>query len=74
MIKSLWWPGAYTFYSQERCLSIYVGDGMKHESQTYYPVHAPIMESDKAECPTAEEPNPTQAWLDNKAELEEKAK
>lgn len=47
---------------------------MKHESQTYYPVHPPVMQSDRKEIACAEEPNPTQEWLDKKAALEEKAK
>ena len=74
MVKSMWWPGSYTFYSQERTISIYVGDGMKHESETYYPIFPPMMQQDKAEIACCEEPNPTQAWLDEKAAREEKAK
>ena len=31
------------------------------------------MQSDKKEVPCADEPNPTQAWLDKKAEIEAKA-
>lgn len=43
VVKSMWWPGSYTFYFKEQTLQIYVGDGMKHEAQTYYPVHPPEM-------------------------------
>ena len=70
----MWWPGSYTLYHKEQTLQIYVGDGMKHEAQTYYPVHPPVMQSDKKEKVCAQEPNPTQEWLDKKAKLEEKAK
>jgi hypothetical protein len=59
VVKSMWWPGSYTFYCQDKTMQIYVGDGMKHESQTYYPVHPPMMVPDKKEIPCAQEPNPT---------------
>lgn len=38
VVKSLWWPGATTFYKDGRTIQIYVGDGQKNESQTYYPI------------------------------------
>ena len=50
-------------------MQLYVGDGMKHEAETYYPVQPPVMQSDKKEVPCQDEPNPTKAWLDKKAEL-----
>jgi hypothetical protein len=31
-VKSLWWPGSYTFYNNQRTLFIYCGDGQKHEA------------------------------------------
>lgn len=38
VVKSMWWPGSFSFYSQEKTMQIYVGDGQKHESETYYPI------------------------------------
>jgi len=61
--KSLLWPGAVTFFSRARWCQIYVGDGQKHESKTYYPVAPPTMCSDPEERKVNEEPNPTEAFL-----------
>ena len=30
-VKSLWWPGSLNFYTGDRTLQIYVGNGQKHE-------------------------------------------
>eukprot|EP00347_Sterkiella_histriomuscorum_P000777 403374544 len=63
--KSLQWPGSYTFYSQSRYLQVYVGDGLKYEQQTYYPVFPPKIMDDPVEryhvaepFGTYEEPQP----------------
>ena len=32
IVKSMWWPGSYTFYNNKRTQFIYCGDGQKHES------------------------------------------
>ena len=64
VLKSLWWPGSYTFYNNQRTLSIYVGNGQKFEEQTYYPVNPPVMRTDRQERKCWDEPNPTQEWLD----------
>lgn len=45
-MRSLQWPGAFTFYSQGRYLSVYVGNGHKYETQSYYPVHPPKIMDD----------------------------
>ena len=70
VVKSLWWPGAYNFYHMEKPSFLYVGDGHKHETKKYYPTEIPVMMEDRDEKPTAEEPNPTEAWLKKKAEAE----
>lgn len=31
VVRSMWWPGAYTFYNNQRAQFIYLGDGQKHE-------------------------------------------
>ena len=53
--KSLLWPGAVTFFSRARWTQIYVGDGQKHESKTYYPVAPPKMCTDPEERKVNEE-------------------
>ncbi len=57
VVRSLQWPGAYTFYSQENQTSIYVGHGYKYELQTYFPVHPPTVLDDPEE--NEEQPEPT---------------
>lgn len=69
-VKSLWWPGAYNFYHAEKPSFLYVGDGHKHETRKYYPTEIPVMMADRDEKPTADEPNPTDAWLKAKADAE----
>ena len=63
-VKSLWWPGSFNFYTGERTLQIYMGNGQKHEAQTYYPINPPVMMSERAEIKLWGEPNPTQEYLD----------
>ena len=47
--RSLQWPGSYTFYTQGRYLSVYVGNGLKYETQSYFPVHPPKIMEDPAQ-------------------------
>jgi radial spoke head protein 4A len=49
--KSLQWPGAHTFYNSGRWLQIYVGDGLKYEQKTFYPVFPPVIREDPKEKP-----------------------
>jgi len=42
---------------------VYLGDGLKFESKTYYPVHTPMMQADPVERLTYAEPNPTATAL-----------
>ena len=51
-------------------MSIYVGDGLKFETATYYPVHTPTMMEDPVEKRSYLEPNPTESALRRKAEAE----
>ncbi len=44
--KSLHWPGAYNFFYQGRWFQMYVGDGLKYEEKTYYPVFPPTVIDD----------------------------
>lgn len=43
VVKSLWWPGATAFFQGGRTFHVYVGNGQKHESDTYFPVKPPVM-------------------------------
>lgn len=54
--RSLWWPGAYNFFSSSRWTSIYVGNGLKYEKETYYPVCPPVILDDPVEKETHAEP------------------
>lgn len=55
VVKSLQWPGAYTFFSQGRWMQVYVGDGLKYEQKTFYPVFPPKIMDDPIEKPCAHE-------------------
>jgi len=55
VVKSLRWPGAYSFFTQGRWLQVYVGDGLKYENVTYYPVYPPTICKDPIERPTQDE-------------------
>ena len=51
VVKSLQWPGSHTFFTQGRWMQIYVGDGLKFEQKTYYPVFPPQIRDDPIEKP-----------------------
>ena len=51
VVKSLQWPGAFTFFSQGKWLQVYVGDGLKYEQKTFYPVFPPMIRDDPMEKP-----------------------
>ena len=72
VVKSLWWPGSYTFYNNGRTQMIYNGDGLKHElpGVSYYPVQPPTMIDERDEKKTYGEPNPTEEWLEKRAAAE----
>ena len=74
VVRSLWWPGSYTFYSNGRTMQIYCGDGLKMDQPgvSFYPVLPPTMIDEKEEKKCYDEPNPTQEWLDAKQALEDK--
>lgn len=68
--RSTVWPGAYSFFNAGRWSQIYLGDGLKFESQTYYPIEPPVLCEDPVERKTAPEPNPTEEFLQRQAERE----
>lgn len=54
-------------------MQVYIGDGLKFESKTHYPVHTPQMQADPIERLTYAEPNPTATAIRLKAEADAKA-
>mmetsp|Transcript_16891 Transcript_16891/g.25986 ORF Transcript_16891/g.25986 Transcript_16891/m.25986 type:complete len:174 (-) Transcript_16891:20-541(-) len=67
VVKSMWWPGSFTFYQGDRTSFIYCGQGLKREMQTYYPIQPPVMCDDQPDKKCYDEPNPTEEWLKQKA-------
>lgn len=73
VVRSLLWPGAFTFFSRGAWTQVYVGDGLKHEAATYFPVNPPVMCEDPDERSCEEEPNPTETYLKKVEEAKKKA-
>lgn len=57
-VRSLQWPGSYSFFTMGRLLSIYVGHGHKYESQTYFPILPPKIMDDPEEYGEPADPIP----------------
>jgi len=55
VVRSNTWPGAVTFFTEGRWTQLYVGDGLKFEKKTYYPISPPVVQSDPSEKPTYKE-------------------
>jgi len=51
VVRSLQWPGAHTFFTGGKWQQIYVGDGLKFEQKTFYPVFPPKIREDPVEKP-----------------------
>ena len=62
VVRSLQWPGSFTFYNMGRYTSIYVGNGHKYETQSYYPLNPPLIKQDPQEY--GEQPEPTPLYED----------
>lgn len=59
VVRSLQWPGSYTFYQSETCHQIYVGRGHKYEQAvSYFPVEPPMVIDDPEEFRLEPEPTP----------------
>ena len=60
MVRSLLWPGAFSFYSNGRVVQIYLGNGHKFEQTApcYFPVHPPEIMDDIDEYSVEPEPTP----------------
>ena len=61
VVRSLQWPGAYTFYQNGKQLSLYLGQGHKYELKTYFPVNPPTVLADPDEYGEGPEPTPLEA-------------
>jgi len=57
VVRSLQWPGAFSFYYNGKFMQFYVGNGHKYEQNaTFYPVDPPLIESDPKEFEGPVEP------------------
>jgi radial spoke head protein 4A len=70
VVKSLQWPGSLTFYHQGKYCQVYVGEGHKYETQSYFPVMPPLICEDPEELVEMDEPNPSEAPIVNQAPVE----
>lgn len=71
VVKSLRWPGSTTCWKGKSQFQIYVGDGLKNEDVSYYPVFPPAIPVDPEDNGEQPEPNPTEAPAEeNKEEAE----
>jgi radial spoke head protein 4A len=58
VIRSLWWPGAFTVQQNGVWINFYVGDGLKAPTQTYYPTQPPVIVMEPADPAEMSEPTP----------------
>ena len=61
VVRSTVWIGAVTCWKNDKFLQIYVGDGLKNESNTYYPVYPPSIPDDPEDLVEMPEPTPLEA-------------
>lgn len=62
VVRSLQWPGCYTFYQNEQWHQIYVGTGHKYEQAvSYFPVEPPMVIDDPDEFRLEPEPTPLES-------------
>ena len=58
VLKSLRWPGAQVIWKGTTQHSIYIGNGLKNEDTSYYPVFPPEIPVDPVDGECQPEPNP----------------
>ena len=61
VVRSTVWQGSVTCWKEDRYIQIYIGDGLKSEDKTYYPVFPPHIPEDPADLEEVSEPNPKEA-------------
>jgi len=69
VVKSTVWPGAMSYFWQGQWGEIYMGDGMKHEDVTYFPVMPPPIQEDPEEKVVHAEPNPHREGVTEQEDL-----
>lgn len=55
VVKSTVWPGAFSYFWQGQWGELYIGDGMKHEEVTFFPLCPPMICADPDERESHEE-------------------
>lgn len=58
VIRSLWWPGAFTVQQNGGWIHFYVGDGLKAPVKTYYPTQPPLILAEPNDPAEMAEPTP----------------
>ena len=61
VLKSLRWPGSTTCWKGTQQYQIYVGNGLKSEEKSYYPVFPPEIPVDPEDVDEQPEPTPLEA-------------
>lgn len=58
VVRSLLWPGAYSFYYGGRVLQLYLGNGHKFQAKsTFFPISPPVVMADPEEDSVQPEPS-----------------
>ena len=72
VVRSLQWPGAFSFYCNDTWHQVYLGSGHKYEQTTsYFPVLPPTVLEDPMEFPLGPEPTPLEEPVAAKADVVE---
>ena len=62
VVKSLVWTGSITCWKQGKQLQFYLGDGLKSEIVSYYPIYPPSIPEDPEDLEENPEPTPQQVF------------
>ena len=68
VVKSTVWVGSVLAWREDRSVQVYIGDGLKNESQTYYPVFPPTIPEDPEDLNENPEPTPLEAPVEAEGE------
>lgn len=58
VVRSLVWVGTTICWKQGKQLQFYLGDGLKNEAVSYYPIYPPSIQSDPDDLEENPEPTP----------------
>ena len=61
VVRSTVWIGSVTCWKEDRYIQIYIGDGLKNENKTYYPIFPPKIPEDPVDLEENPEPTPLEA-------------